>query len=178
MRMVGRRVVAAAALLALVVVVLSGCGGTDQLLHGGATRRPARTTSTTRTQAPSAESVYLARLGAEQTQLANAEQSIPTSPRTPAALAHSIDLLAGAIRRLGNGLAAIKPPAGVAVDHARLVTIMRSYAAKLDQAAKIAVSPGEEQRASALLISATDDASRSFTITTTAIDSTLGSSPS
>jgi hypothetical protein len=55
---------------------------------------------------------------------------------------------------------------------------MRAYAAKLDQAAKIAVSPGEEQRASALLITATDEASRLFTITTTAIDSTLGSSPS
>jgi hypothetical protein len=164
-----------------VALVMAGCGGsTEQLLHPARAQKsavqPPRRPVTS--PAPSAESVYLAKLGTEQTDLANAEQQIPTNPRTPAALAHSVTLLAGAVTRLADGLAAIKPPANVAGDHARLVTITHAYAAQLRRAARIALAPGGERLAGTLLIRATDQASQSFTITTTAIDSTLGASPS
>lgn len=181
-----------------VALVVGACGGTGQLLHPPTPNRSSTSTTTiasagrpssstqrpsssaqrpsSSAQRPSAESVYLAQLGTEQTKLANAEQAIPTNPRTPAALARSVDLLDAAVRRLADGLAAIKPPATVASDHARLIAIMRGYAAQLNQAARIAVGPGGERRAGALLISATEQASRSFTATIDKIDSTLGNS--
>jgi hypothetical protein len=183
--------IASAGVALMVVLAVAACGGTGQLLRA---HTPARSSTSTTTvistphpvippprssstaQRPSAESLYLARLGTEQTKLANAEQAIPTNPRTPAALAHSVDLLNAAVRGLADGLAAINPPAAVAADHARLITIMRGYAAQLSQAARIVVGPGGERRAGALLISATDQASRSFTATIDKIDSTLGNS--
>jgi hypothetical protein len=182
---------ASAGVALMVALAVAACGGTGQLLRAHTPTRSATSTTTTTsaphpvtspprssstTQQPSAESVYLARLGTEQTKLANAEQAIPTNPRTPAALAHSVDLLHTAVRGLADGLAAINPPATVAADHARLITIMRGYAAQLSQAARIVVGPGGERRAGALLISATDQASRSFTATIDKIDSTLGNS--
>jgi hypothetical protein len=169
-----------AAILVALMLAVAGCGSaSEQLLRAGSrpgSPPPARTRTTT--PAPSAESVYLAQLGAEQTELTNAERRIPTNPRTPAALVHSVDLLTAAVQRLADGLAAIKPPASVAADHAKLVAIMRTYAARLDHTARVAVTPGGEQRAGALLLNATNQASTSFTLTITAIDSTLGSAAS
>jgi hypothetical protein len=164
----------------VVLLALGGCSNTTNLFHRTVERRAAststRTTSTT-TTTPSAQSVYLAQLGAAQAQLGAAEKQIPTSPRTPAALARSIELLAGAVRRLADGLAAIKPPPSVATRHAQLAAIMHRYAAQLQLAQRIALTPGGESRAGSLLISATDSASRAFTATIAAIDSTLGRSP-
>lgn len=167
----GRRVLVLLALLAF-----GGCSNTTQLFHRTVERRVS-STSTTTTTAPSAESVYLAQLGAAQAQLGAAEKQIPTSPRTPAALARSIELLASAVRGLADGLAAIKPPPSVAAQHAELAAIMRRYASQLQLAQRIALTPGGESRAGNLLISATDSASRTFTATIAAIDSTLGRSP-
>lgn len=166
----GRRVLVLLALLAF-----GGCSNTTQLFHRTVERRVSSTSTTT--TAPSAESVYLAQLGAAQAQLGAAEKQIPTSPRTPAALARSIELLASAVRGLADGLAAIKPPPSVAAQHAELAAIMRRYASQLQLAQRIALTPGGESRAGNLLISATDSASRTFTATIAAIDSTLGRSP-
>ena len=145
---------------------LGGCGTADTLLHRSGTRStPAGSntvtaTPTTKTASgPSAESVYLAELGSEQARLAAAEARIPTSPRTPAALARSIELLTVAVRDLADGLARIKPPPSVAALHAHLVAIMRTYEVELRRAASVALSPGGEPRAGSLLISATNQAS-------------------
>jgi hypothetical protein len=121
--------------------------------------------------------VYLAQLGAEQARLAAAETKIPIRPRTPAALRRSIVLLGTAVRALADGLAGIKPPPGVAAQHAQLISIMRTYAGTLEQAAGLAGAPGSEPRAAQLLISATGTASQAFTTTIAKIDSTLGRSP-
>jgi len=162
-------------LVLLALLALAGCSNTTHLFHPSVARRVSSTSTTT--TAPSAQSVYLAQLGAEQARLGAAEKQIPTTPRTPAALARSIELLAGAVRGLADGLAAIKPPPSVAAQHAQLVAIMRGYAAQLQLAQRIAVTRGGESRAGSLLISATDAASRAFTATIAAIDSTLGRSP-
>jgi hypothetical protein len=166
--------------LLITLLALTGCSNTSRLLHPGAasTTTPTTTTAVGTTGSTSSDvSVYLAQLAAEQTKLAAAEKRIPTNPRTPAELARSIDLLAAAVRELERGLAAIRPPAGVASEHAHLVGIMRDYAGALDQAARIAVSPNGEPRAGRLLISATTTASQAFTATIARIDSTLGGSP-
>ena len=163
-------------LLVLLMVGAAGCSNASQLLrsnaawHGGS--------ATTTTEASAAEGVYLERLGAEQARLSAAEARIPTSPRTPAALARSVGLLAIAVRRLADGLAEIRAPASVASEHAHLVAIIRSYAAALDRAARIAVTSDGEPRAGRLLIAATNQASRAFTSTIASIDSTLGGSAS
>jgi hypothetical protein len=169
--------------LVLVLLGLAGCGDSTRLFHSGSTASHTRSTPTAAAPpaetatGPSRQSVYLAQLGAEQARLAAAEARIPTRPRTPAALGRSIDLLATAVGRLADGLARIRAPAAVASRHAQLVTIMRTYAATLGRAGRIAVLPGKEVQAGRLLISATDAASSAFTATIAAIDSTLGSSP-
>jgi hypothetical protein len=174
--MVGR----AKRLLVIALAGLAGCGNASTLLHHSAAKAPRSTTTTTatRSQGPSAQSVYLAQLGEEQARLAAAEARIPTAPRTPAELGHSIELLTTAVRGLADGLAAIRPPPSVAGQHAHLVAIMRAYVVQLEQAARIAVQPRGEARAGSLLINATTQASQAFTATIAAIDSTLGRSPS
>jgi hypothetical protein len=173
------------ALLVLTLLALASCSDTSRLLHSGTASRtttttaPAQTRTSTGTAGSTASgvSVYLAQLAAEQTKLAAAEKRIPTNPRTPAALARSIDLLTVAVRDLERGLAAIRPPASVASEHAHLVQIMRDYAGALGQAAQMAVRRNGEPQAGRLLISATNAASQAFTSTIAKIDSTLGGSP-
>jgi hypothetical protein len=164
--------------LLLSLLALAGCSSTTHLFRP-TTATPATTTTRTGTasQAPSPESVYLAQLGAEQARLAAAESRIPTSPRTPAALRRSIDLLGAAVRGLVDGLAGIHPPALVAAQHAHLISIRRAYAGTLAQAARLSVAPGGEPSAARLLLSATGTASQAFTATIDKIDSTLGNSP-
>lgn len=161
----------------VLALALAGCADTNRLLaHRTAAAAATTTTTSTTAATPSAESVYLARLGAEQQKLASAEQQIPTNPRTPAALARSIDLLHAAVHELADGLAAITPPASVAPLHARLVTIMRTYASQLTRASRLATTPGAERRAGRLLLTSTNTASQAFTATIGQIDTTLGGS--
>jgi hypothetical protein len=165
---------AVAAVVAAVGV--AGCGTGTELLMKSSISRSAPTPPVR--PVPSAQSSYLAQIGAAQSQLAIAEQRIPVNPRTPAALVRSVDLLAAAVHRLADGLAAIKPPLTVAGRHAQLVAIIRRYDVRLREAARMAGTRGGEGRAGALLISATSRASRSFAATIAVIDSTLASSPS
>jgi hypothetical protein len=165
--------------LLLCLLALAGCSSTTRLFHPGGvatTATPAAHTETIPHQ-PSAESVYLAQLGGEQARLAAAESRIPTSPRTPAQLRRSIELLEAAVRGLVNGLAGIHAPAAVATQHAHLISIMRAYAGTLAQAARQAVAPGGEPSAAELLLSATGTASQAFTATINQIDSIIGNSP-
>jgi hypothetical protein len=179
------------AVLAVALLALAGCSSSTHVFRASTattttgtptststTATPTTISSTTSTSVtPSAESVYLAQLGAEQARLAAAETKIPTRPRTPAALRRSIVLLGTAVGALADGLAGIKPPPGVAAQHAHLISIMRTYAGTLEQAAGLAGAPGSEPRAAQLLISATSTASQAFTTTIAKIDSTLGRSP-
>jgi hypothetical protein len=149
--------------LALGGAVIGGCGGGTSVL-----------TSVTRKAPPPVNPArYLAQMSDEQAKLSAAEQRIPTRPRTPAALSKSISLLAAAVARLADGLAALRAPPAVGRQHARLVSIVRAYRSQLVQAARIAVRPGGELRAEALLVSATDAASRAFTATVARINTTL-----
>jgi hypothetical protein len=152
-------------LLAAGGVLLAGCGSTS-LLTGSAP---------TRTALPEgAVNAYLAALAGEQTKLAEAERHLPSRPRTAAELSSSIGLLAAAIARLGNDLAAIRPPAAVSSPHAQLVAIMRDYAGRLLIVAREARTPGGELRASNDLIGSTSRASRAFTATSSKIIARLG----
>ena len=165
-----------AALVLGLALALGGCSNTTRVFAERATATTGTATATdTAGPRPSTESAYLAQLGAEQQQLAGAEARIPTTPRTPAELARSIDLLDAAVRRLVDGLAGITPPASVAVPHARLVAIMRTYAAQLGRAARIATTRGGGPAAGRLLLMATRTAGHAFTATLAQIDSTLGS---
>ena len=142
--------------------LVTGCGGASSLAGGV----PPSTT------APAARG-YLAELQSEQAKLAAAERSIPSHPRTPAALSQSIALLAAAIGRLAAGLAAIRPPPAVLAAHARLLKIVREYESRLTTAAREAARPGGELRAASLLLSATNSVSGAFTSTVSEIDAKL-----
>jgi hypothetical protein len=61
----------------------------------------------------------------------------------------------------------------VAPQHAQLVSIMRTYADRLDAAARTAVRPGGRMRAATMLISATTAASSAFSSTVSQISSAL-----
>lgn len=162
---------------------LTGCARTTLLINHNETSKTSSTsttgtstsgTSTTTTTAPSpAALAYLAALSREQAKLAAAERKIPRRPRTPAGLAHSIQLLRAPIVRLGQDLQAISPPAEVASQHAQLVAIMRTYADRLAAAAGTAVKPGGQLRAAKMLISATTAASSAFSSTVSQISSAL-----
>jgi len=159
---------------ALVVLgLLSGCGGGTGLL----TRRSGALFTTTTAITRPSPARYLAQLRAEQDRLAQAEQRIPAHPRTAHELSTSAALLAAAVGRLAHGLAAIRPPAAVAADHARLVAIVRRYAGQLKDAARIAGAPGGGPHAAALLVRATNTASAAFSATVNTIYSTLGVRP-
>jgi hypothetical protein len=151
-------------------VLIIGCGGTALL-----TRTPARRSRTTASSQDreAQTAAYLARLTGEQSKLAAAERGIPTRAQTPAALSRAISLLASAIRRLAQGLVTIRPPRAVARAHARLVAIVRAYAARLTAAARAASAPGGELRAATMLISATTLTSRAFTDTVATIYRTV-----
>src|SRR6478672_8137002 len=164
---------------------LTGCARTTLLINhndtsktsststtGTSTSGTSTTTTTTTTPSPAALS-YLAALSREQAKLAAAERKIPRRPRTPAGLAHSIQLLRAAIVRLGQDLQAISPPPQVASQHAQLVSIMRTYAERLAAAAGTAVKPGGQLRAANMLISATTAASTAFSSTVSQISSAL-----
>jgi hypothetical protein len=162
---------------------LTGCARTTLLINHNEASKTSSTsttgtaasgTSTTTTTAPSpAALAYLAALSREQAKLAAAERKIPRRPRTPAGLAHSIQLLRAPIVRLGQDLQAISPPAEVASQHAQLVAIMRTYADRLAAAAGTAVKPGGQLRAAKMLISATTAASSAFSSTVSQISSAL-----
>lgn len=144
--------------------LLSGCGGGHSVPTGTQTSGPA---------SPPAEA-YLSELSAAQAKLAAAERAIPRRPKTPKALAGAISLLQSAIRGLSNSLSSIHPPASVAALHAQLLAIVRAYAAKLGQAARVASRPPDELTAVNLLSSATGAATRDFTATVAKIDQALG----
>jgi hypothetical protein len=135
---------------------IAGCGGGGQ----------------TATSSASA-SRYLSTLALEQRGLAAAERAIPVNPRTPAALARSIRLLARAVGKLGDDLSATDPPAAVRPAHGRLVAIVRSYVRSLSAAAQEATRPGRESAAASALVSSTSTASSSFTRTVSEINARL-----
>jgi hypothetical protein len=157
-------------------LALTGCANTTLLLHrttrtGGA--GPSTTTAATAPAGPSA-SRYVAQLRAAERTLVTSEQRIPTNTSTPTALAHSATLLAGAVTGLVRSLAAIRPPASVAKDHAHLVAVMQAYGGQLRAAAAMATQPGKLAFATSLLVSATNTASARFGTALTHIYSTLG----
>jgi hypothetical protein len=169
-------------LVAVSATALTGCARTTLLINHneGSKTSPASTTGTsttgtpTTTTAPSPAAVaYLAALSREQAKLAAAERKIPRRPRTPAGLAHSIQLLRVAIVQLGQDLQAISPPPEVASQHAQLVSIMGAYADRLGAAARTARKPGAQLRAANMLISATTAASSAFSSTVNEISSAL-----
>jgi hypothetical protein len=149
--------------LAACGATIAGCGGGTSVLTSVSRKQPSPVNPTT----------YLAELAGEQAKLSAAESRIPTRPRTPVALAKSISLLAGAMARLADGLAALRAPPSVGSQHARLVSIVRAYHSQLTQAARVAVRPGGELRAERLLIFATDAVSRTFSATVAKINITL-----
>jgi hypothetical protein len=172
--------------LGLIVVavssaVLSGCAGTTLLVNRHQGSPPPATTTTIGTSPATTGAVptsaaaraYLAALSREQAELAAAERRIPRRARTPAALARSIRLLERAIVRLGGGLQAIVAPTAVAAQHARLVSIVRTFAAQLGAAARVAVTPGGELRAGNMLVAATVAASSAFGSTVSQINAAL-----
>lgn len=152
--------------LALSGAALTGCGGTSPA-HGGVTTAPAVTVSS------SGAGSYLGGLRAAESSLAHAERAIPAHLATPAALARSIRLLAGAVGRLAAGLEALQPPAIVAGAHARLISIVRAYEARLTAAARAATKPGQEASTGAALLSATNAASSRFTTAVSQINGVL-----
>jgi hypothetical protein len=169
-------------LAAVSAAALTGCARTTLLINHneGSQTTPTSTTGTTTgaptttTTSPSPAAVaYLAALSREQAKLAAAERKIPRRPRTPAGLARSIRLLRVAIVQLGHDLQAISPPPEVASQHAQLVSIMGSYADRLDAATRTAVKPGGQLRAANMLISATAAASSQFSSTVSQISSAL-----
>jgi len=174
-RIAGLIAIAAGALAVALTVVLvlvlalagSGGGSITPALTGSGGRG-----STTPTSAPVA--AYVARLNAEQAKLAAAERGIPANPRTPAAFSHSIGLLAAAVGRLGGDLAAIDPPAAVAADHRRLVSIVRRYAADLRAAAGRSRTRAGELQAASRILSATSSASAAAVAIIARIHTTLG----
>jgi hypothetical protein len=144
--------------------LLAGCGGGASSSIAGQSPGPA---------SPSAEA-YVAALNAAQSKLAAAERAIPRRPKTPKALARAISLLQSAIRGLSDNLSSIHPPASVAALHAQLVAIVRTYAARLGHAARVASQPLDELAAANLLSSATNQATRDFTATVAKINQALG----
>ena len=144
------------------VLFAGGCGAPTPIVSttGGAQTPPAQ--------------AYLSALSAAQAKLAAAERTIPRRPKTPAALAHAISLLQFAIGNLSDNLAAIHPPASVAALHARLVAVVRTYAARLGHATRVASRPQGELAAVSLLSSATGEATRGFSDTVARIERTLG----
>ena len=167
--------------VAVTATALTGCARTTLLINHDAGSQTTTTSttpgaSTTTTSAPSPAAVaYLAALSQEQAKLAAAERRIPRRPRTPAGLAHSIQLLRAAIVRLGGDLQAISPPSSVASQHAQLVSIMRAYANQLDTAARTATTPRGRLRAANMLISGTAAASSQFSSTVNQIRTALHS---
>ncbi len=156
------RIVAVIALAASGALI-AGCGGTGLLRGRTVTSAPALSNTQ-----------YLARLGQAQARLARAERSIPRHARTPAALSRAIFQLSGAVRRLGRDLAAIRAPRAVASPHARLVSIVGTYAGRLQGASRRALRPGGELAAARLLLDSTRSASRAFGATVSEIDRRLG----
>jgi hypothetical protein len=153
----------------------SGCAGTTRLGDRQVPPGASSTTATSSTGSSSRERAeYLRALRREQAGLAVAERAIAREARTPAQLSRSIRLLASAIRRLGDGLASIKPPAEVASQHARLESIVHAYEVALQRAARAAVRPRGRLHASNMLVSATTVASSEFASTVSAIDAALG----
>jgi hypothetical protein len=158
----------------VVATVLGGCGSGTSLLHGSKVATSSTTTAKTRsTSADGTAAEYLAALEVEQQRLAGAEQRLPHKAPTSRALARAIVLLHTAIVRLAGGLGTLHPPSGVAQQHARLVSAMRLYAARLATAAREARARGGAPRAANELLAATDSASRSFTATIGQIDHRL-----
>ncbi len=160
--------VAKGRIVAVIAVAASGaliaaCGGTGLL----------RTRSVTTTPALSSAQ-YLARLGEAQTRLGAAERDIPRHARTPAALSLAIFKLSQAIRQLGRDLAALRPPQRVTAAHARLVSIVNTYAGRLEIAARLASLPRGELTAARRLLVSTSAASRDFSATVAKIDRQLG----
>ena len=172
------------------VVALSACARTTLLVNRDEESRPAATsaTGTTSTATPTpttpitttttappgpAATAYLAALSREQAKLAAAERRIPRRARTPAALARSIRLLRLAIVRLGRDLTAISPPEAVSAQHAQLVSIVRTYAARLRAAARVAARPRGKLRGVNMLIDATTAASSAFGATVSEINAAL-----
>ncbi len=144
--------------------LLAGCGGGGSSPTGAQSIGPA---------SPPAEA-YVASLNAAQSKLAAAERAIPRRPKTAKALAGAISLLQSAIRGLSDNLSAIHPPASVAALHAQLVAIVRTYAARLGHAARVASQPFHELAAAKLLSSATNQATRDFSATVAKINRALG----
>lgn len=142
----------ALAVVSLAVALVAGCGGAST---AGGDR-------------------YLRALAAEQQKLAAAEQRIPRSPGTPAAFAKSIGLLRGAIGRLAADLARIAPPRSVAKLHQQLVSIARSYAARLATVERTARP--HVARAASTLVAATRQTSAAFAGTVAQIQRHLGKS--
>jgi hypothetical protein len=154
---------------------VAGCASSSLVSSSTATHpAPAPISATTSTVSTN-RAGYLAALSAEQGKLAATERNLPPRTDSPAALSHSITLLASAITRLAGDLASIRPPAQVAGAHAQLVGIVRSFASQLTRAAGMARQPNTEVAAAKLLIAATRTASGAFAATVAKIDAELGS---
>ncbi len=155
-------------MLLAVAILAAGCAGSRTLLaHGGqagAGPRPRRDVAAR----------YLEQLSAAQSRLGRAEAALPARPRTPAALSHTIGLLARAIDRLAVGLAAIHPPLGIAVLHRRLVSIAGGYHQRLVVIARQARRPELEVAAANSLARVTGVASDALTSTFARIRRRLG----
>ena len=147
-----------------VTLAVGGCSGLQLLHHGG---------SGSVGPGSRAAEMYLSLLAVEQGKLAAAERTLPLRPKTPAALSRSIGALAGAIGRFADGLAAIKPPPGVAPLHRVLVAVARTYHDQLDEIALRARRPAGEVAAANALAADTSAASAAFTATIVKIHARL-----
>ncbi len=161
----------AAAMIAT-AIALGGCGSTA-LLTGTRSQTTTRTAAASSGPAATSSAEYLALLEREQQKLAAAEHRLPRHAPTPAALSRAISLLAGAIGRLAADLKAVPPPVPVRALHDRLIAVMRTYAARLAVAARAARRASSEPQAASELLSATNEASRQFSLTINQIDRTV-----
>jgi hypothetical protein len=147
-------VIAAATSTAL----LAGCGGSDN-----------RTTTSSAVDAKH----YVAEVNGAQQRLVSAARTIPAGNATASAWSRSLTALRSVVSKLGDDLAAIRPPASVAGVHAQLVAIVRGYAAKIDAVAGTGRDPSRLPQAKADLIAATSATATPFTASISKINSVL-----
>jgi hypothetical protein len=109
--------------------------------------------------------------GAERSLAATVQRIAPGA--TPDVWARSVRSMRAAVSKLGDDLAAIKPPNAVARAHQQLVGTVRRLAVSLQAAAREGSSAAGLAKAKSLLLNAFSQASTAFTTTIGQINAAL-----
>ena len=147
---------AAIAILAASALCVAGCGGK----------------SVSHTTTADLAKQYVSQVNGAERSLAAAVQRIAPGA-TPRVWARSVRSMRAAVSRLGDDLAAIKPPGSVAGAHRQLVATVRQLADKLGAAARQGSSAAGLPKAKSLLSSAFSASSTAFTATIAQINAAL-----